>query len=67
MCLPNVLDKVLEMVLIFPSLLIILEIRVEQLFMTTVLVLVTLAILIISSAYATLNILDGLPVIRGIY
>ena len=60
MCLPNVLDKALEMGLIFPSFLVILEIRVEQWFMKLVLVLFTLAILKISTAHAALIILDGI-------
>ena len=47
MCLPNVLDKVLEMGLIFPSLLIILETRVEQWFMKLVLVLFTLFVIFV--------------------
>ena len=50
-CLQNVLDKVLEVVLTLPLSLIILEIRVDQLFMELVLVLVTLAVLRISVSY----------------
>ena len=64
MCLPNVLDKALEMGFIFPSLLIILEIRVEQWFMKLVLVLFTLAILKTSAAHATLIILDAILLVR---
>ena len=64
MCLSNVLGKVLEMVLAFPSLLIILKIRVEQWFIKIILVLVTLPILRISTAYAALNILDGIFLVR---
>ena len=51
-CLPNISDKVFEVVLTFPPWLIILEIRVEQGFMELVLVLVIPIILEISAPHA---------------